>query len=95
MTVTVYVDWEERRVLNEAEFEEEVDAFVDDINGDHYERGERIEAFLDEKEVNAIDLFEMSDSDRQALLKEFKTWLVEDARAQLLEESFGEATIEL
>lgn len=95
MTVTVYVDWEERRVLNKAEFEEEVDAFVDNINGDYRERGERIEAFLDEKELNAVDLFEMSDSDRQALLTEFKAWLVVDAKTELLEESFSEAVIEL
>ena len=95
MMVTVYVDWEERRVLNKREFEEEVCTLVENINDDSYERNERIVAFLDEKELDAVDLFEMSDSDRQVLLKEFKEWLVVDARTQLLEESFGEAVIEL
>lgn len=95
MTVTVYVDWEERRVLNKKEFEEEVDTLVENINGDHYERNERIEAFLDEKELYAVDLFEMSNSDRQALVKEFGEWLTGSAREELLENSFGEVEVEL
>ena len=95
MMVTVYVDWEERRVLNKEEFMEEVNTLVENINEDHYERGERIGDFLDYKELNCVDLFDMSEADKQALVKEFEEWLVEDAKAQLLEEDFSEAVIEL
>lgn len=95
MKVTVYVDWEERRILNKEEFEKEVDFLVGNINGDFREREERIRVFLDDKELDSIDLFEMSEVDRQALLKEFDKWLVEDAKAELLEEYFSEAVVEL
>ena len=95
MTVTVYVDWEERRVLNKKEFEEEVNSLVENINDDHYERVERLKDFLDYKELDCVDLFDMSETDRQALTKEFEKWLVEDAKTELLEEVFSETVIEL
>ncbi len=95
MTVTVYVDWEERRILNKEEFEMEVDILVKNINDDFREREVRIGDFLDCKKLDGIDLFEMSEDDRQALLKEFDKWLVEDAKTELLEECFSEAVIEL
>ena len=95
MMVTVYVDWEERRVLNKEEFMEEVNNLVENINDDHYERGERLGEFLDYKELDCVDLFDMSEADRQALVKEFEEWLVRDAEVELLEEAFDEVKIEL
>ncbi len=95
MMVTVYVDWEERRVLNKEEFMEEVNNLVENINDDHYERSERLGDFLDYKELDCVDLFDMSEADRQALVKEFEEWLVRDAEVELLEEAFDEVKIEL
>jgi hypothetical protein len=95
MMVKVYVDWEERRVLNKKEFEEEVNTLVENINEDHYERRERIWEFLEYKELDWGDLFDMSETDRQELIKEFDEWLVEDAKRKLLEGCFSEAVVEL
>jgi hypothetical protein len=95
MTVTVYVNWEERKILNKEEFEEEVNTLVENINEDHYERRERIWEFLEYKELDWEDLFDMSETDRQELIKEFDEWLVMDAEAELLEDVFDEVKIEL
>lgn len=95
MMITVYVDWEERRILNKEEFKMDVDTLVENIKEDRYERNERLEDFLDEKELNCVDLFDMSEVERQALVKEFEEWLVGDAEAQLLGEYFEEVRLEL
>ena len=95
MMVTVYVSWEGHEILTRELFDEEVDGLVENIKGDAYERGERLEAFLNYKRLDCVDLFDMSETDKQALAKEFEVWLVEDAKAQLLEEEFDEVEIEL
>lgn len=95
MTVTVYVNWEERRILKKEEFMEEVNTLVENINEDQYERAERLGEFLDLKELDCVDLFDMSETDRQELVKEFEEWLVGDAEIELLEGCFSEEVIEL
>jgi hypothetical protein len=95
MTVTVYVNWEERKILNKEEFGEEVNTLVENINEDHYERRERIWEFLEYKELDWEDLFDMSETDRQELVKEFEEWLVGDAEVELLEGEYDEVELEL
>jgi hypothetical protein len=95
MTVTVYVNWEERRILKKEEFMEEINTLVENINENHYERGERLEAFLNYKRLDCVDLFDMSETDKQELVKEFEEWLVMDAEVELLEDVFDEVEIEL
>ncbi len=65
------------------------------INEDQYERAERLGEFLDLKELDCVDLFDMSETDRQELVKEFEEWLVGDAEIELLEGCFSEEVIEL
>ena len=95
MKVTVYVDWEKREVLTKEEFMEEVDTLVENINEDHYERRQRIWEFLEYKELDWGDLFDMSETDKQELVKEFEVWLVGDAETELLEEVFDKVELEL
>ena len=95
MTVTVYVNWEEHEILTKEQFKEEVEGLVENINKDHYERRERIWGFLEYKELDWGDLFDMSETDRQELKKEFEEWLVGDAEEQLLHEEYGEVKLEL
>ena len=95
MMVTVYVSWEGHEILTKELFKEEVKGLVENIKEDPCERGERLEAFLNYKRLDCVDLFDMSETDRQALAKEFEEWLVEDAEAQLLDEEFDEVELEL
>ena len=95
MTVTVYVNWEEHEILTKEQFKEEVEGLVENINKDHDERRERIWGCLEYKELDWGDLFDMSETDRQELKKEFEEWLVGDAEEQLLHEEYGEVELEL
>ena len=95
MIVTVYVSWGSHKILTREQFNEEVKGLVEDIKEDHYERREGIWAFLEYKELDWGDLFDMSETDRQELKKEFEEWLVGDAEEQLLHEEYGEVKLEL
>ena len=95
MMVTVYVNWENREVLTEEEFERETNNLLENIKDDVSERDGRLYEFLEQKELDQIDLFYMSEIDRQALIKEFEEWLVDDAREQLLEWTFDKVELEL
>ena len=95
MMVTVYVNWGENKILTKEQFEEEVALFVKELKEDEYESRERIWAFLEYQELDWGDLFDMSETDRQELKKEFEEWLVGDAEEQLLHEEYGEVKLEL
>ena len=95
MMVTVYVNWEDREVLTEEEFERETNNLLENIKDDVSVRDSRLYEFLEKKELDQIDLFYMSEIDRQALIKEFEEWLVDDAREQLLEWTFDKVELEL
>lgn len=95
MMVTVYVDWEKREVLTKEEFEREVDNLLKDIKDDVNELNNRLYMFLEEKEIDQVDLFNMSETERQKLHHEFEEWLVRDAKYQLLEWTFDKVELEL
>ena len=95
MMVTVYVNWENREVLTEEEFELEASAHLKDIKNDVSELNNRLYNFLEEKEIDQIDLFNMSEIERQRLHNEFEEWLVDDARDQLLEWTYDKVELEL
>ena len=95
MMVTVYVSWECHEILTKEQFKEEVEGLVENIKEDPCERCERLEAFFNYKRLDCVDLFDMSETDKQALVKEFEEWLVKDAEAQLLDEEYDEVKLEL
>ena len=95
MMVTVYVDWENHEILTEEQFEEEVSGFVENIKDDASEVNSRLYYFLERKEIDQVDLFNMSETERIRLHHEFEEWLVEDAREQLLEEEYDKVKLEL
>ena len=95
MMVTVYVNWENREVLTEEEFEREANNLLENIKGDVSERDSRLYEFLEKKELDQIDLFYMSETERQKLHHEFEEWLVRDAKYQLLEWTFDKVELEL
>ncbi len=95
MTVTVYVNWEEHEILTKEQFEEEVKGFVENIKEDEYEYDDRLYTFLEGKHLDVIDMFYTSETDKEALRKEFEEWLVGDAEEQLLEEEYDEVKLEL
>ena len=95
MMVTVYVDWGSHRILTMEQFKKEVEGLVEDIKEDEYEYDDRLYDFLEEKHLDVIDMFYMSETDKEALRKEFGEWLVGDAEEQLLHEQFDEVKLEL
>ena len=95
MMVTVYVNWEGHEILTKEQFEEEVKGLVDNIKEDEYEYDDRLYTFLEEKHLDVIDMFYMSETDKVALREEFEEWLVGDAEEQLLNEEYDEVKLEL
>ena len=95
MMVTVYVDWESHKILTMEQFEEEVALFVKELKDDNCEYNDRLYIFLEEKHLDVIDMFYMSETDKVALREEFEEWLVGDAEEQLLDEEFDEVKLEL
>ena len=95
MMVTVYVDWGSHKILTMEQFEEEVALFVKELKNDNYEYNERLYNFLEEKHLDIVDMFYMSETDKEALREEFEEWLVRDAEEQLLNEEFDEVKLEL
>lgn len=95
MMVTVYVSWEGQEILTKELFDEEVKGLVENIKADACEYDDRLYIFLEGKHLDIIDLFHMTETDKLALRKEYEEWLVEDAKAQLLDEEFDEVELEL
>ena len=95
MMVTVYVNWASHEILTKEQFNEEVKGLVENIKEDEYEYDDRLYNFLEEKHLDVIDLFYMSETNKEALRKEFEEWLVGDAEEQLLHEEYGEVELEL
>ena len=95
MMVTVYVNWENHEILTKEQFKEEVEGFVENIKDDNCEYNDRLYIFLEEKHLDVIDMFYMSETDKVALREEFEEWLVGDAEEQLLDEEFDEVKLEL
>ena len=95
MMVTVYVDWDKREVLTKEEFEREADILLENIKDDVSVSNERLYIFLEEKEIDQVDLFNMSEIERQRLHHEFEEWLVDDARDQLLDWTYNKVELEL
>ena len=95
MMVTVYVNWESHEILTKEQFEEEVSGLVDNIKDDNCEYNDRLYIFLEEKHLDVIDMFYMSETDKVALREEFEGWLVGDAEEQLLNEEYDEVKLEL
>lgn len=95
MMVTVYVDWERHEILTEEQFEEEVDGLVQNIKSDSREYDGRLYMFLDEKRIDAVDLFYMTEADKVALREEYEEWLVKDSKAQLLDGEFEKVELNL
>jgi hypothetical protein len=93
--VTVYVNWEKHEILTKEQFNEEVKGLVENIKEDEYEYDDRLYNFLEEKHLDVIDMFYMSETDKVALREEFEEWLVGDAEKQLLEEECDEVKLEL
>jgi hypothetical protein len=93
--VTVYANWEEHKILTKEQFEEEVKGLVENIKEDEYEYDDRLYIFLEEKHLDVIDMFYMSETDKVALREEFEEWLVGDAEEQLLEGEYDEVKLEL
>lgn len=95
MMVTVYVNWESHEILTKEQFKEEVEGFVENIKDDNCEYNDRLYIFLEEKHLDVIDMFYMSETDKVALREEFEEWLVGDAEEQLLDEEYDEVKLEL
>ena len=95
MMVTVYANWESHEILTKEQFEEEVSGLVDNIKDDNCEYNDRLYTFLEEKHLDVIDMFYMSETDKVALREEFEEWLVGDAEEQLLNEEYDEVKLEL
>ena len=95
MMVTVYVNWGGQEILTKEQFKKEVEGLVENIKEDEYEYDDRLSDFLEEKHLDVIDLFYMSETDKLALREEFEGWLVGDAEEQLLHEEFDEVKLEL
>ena len=95
MMVTVYVNWEGHEILTKEQFNEEVKGLVENIKEDEYEYDDRLYNFLEEKHLDVIDMFYMSETDKVALREEFEEWLVGGAEEQLLEEEYDEVKLEL
>ena len=95
MMVTVYVDWESHKILTMEQFEEEVALFVKELKDDNCEYNDRLYNFLEEKHLDIVDLFHMSETDKEALREEFEEWLIGDAEEQLLDEEFDVVALEL
>ena len=95
MMVTVYVNWESHEILTKEQFKKEVEGLVENIEEDEHEYDDRLYAFLEKKDLDVIDLFYMSETDKLALRKEFEEWLVGDAEEQLLHEEYDEVKLEL
>ena len=95
MMVTVYVSWEGHEIFTREQFDKEVKNLVENIKEDEYDRGERLGEFFDYKRLDCVDLFDMSEIDKQALREEFEGWLVKDAEAQLLDEEFEKIELNL
>ena len=95
MMVTVYVNWGGQEILTMEQFEEEVALFVKELKVDNYEYNKRLYDFLEEKHLDIVDLFHMSETDKEALREEFEEWLIGDAEKQLLNEEFDEVKLEL
>jgi hypothetical protein len=93
--VTVYVNWEGHKILTKEQFNEEVKGLVENIKEDEYEYDDRLYNFLEEKHLDVIDMFYMSETDKEALREEFEEWLVGDAEEQLLDEEYDEVKLEL
>jgi hypothetical protein len=93
--VTVYVNWESHEILTKEQFKEEVEGFVENIKDDNCEYNDRLYIFLEEKHLDVIDMFYMSETDKVALREEFEEWLVGDAEEQLLDEEYDEVKLEL
>jgi hypothetical protein len=95
MMVTLYVNWGGQEILTKEQFEEEVEGLVENIKEDACEYDGRLYTFLEGKHLDAVDLFYMSETDKLELRKEYEEWLVEDAKAQLLDEEYDEVKLEL
>ena len=95
MMITVYVNWESHEILTKEQFKKEVEGLVENIKEDEYEYDDRLYNFLEEKHLDVIDMFYMSETNKEALRKEFEEWLVGDAEEQLLHEEYGEVELEL
>ena len=95
MMVTVYVNWGGQEILTMEQFEEEVALFVKELKVDNYEYNKRLYDFLEEKHLDIVDLFHMSETDKEALREEFEEWLIGDAEKQLLNEEFDVVNLEL
>lgn len=95
MEIKMYVNWNEREILNEKEFKERIKEWADDTAESTYLRNIRLHEFLtDRKEMDMIDVYDLTNGQKVSLDLEFKEFLLEDAK-DCLEDEYDEITVEI
>lgn len=95
MTVTIYVNHNNREVLTAKQFEELVASDMAETLADEGDKEESLYAYLEQSNLDLVDCFLMTEEVRNRHKEEFEKWLLQDIRTSLIEEYFDEYTIEI
>lgn len=95
MLIKIFVNHNDREVLNEKQFEAEVKRQVEDILADECNKEEYLYSYLEECGFDIVDCFLMTEEMRNTHKEKFNKWLLEDMRKTLLDEYFDEYNVEV
>ena len=95
MTVTIYVNHDDKQVLTEKQFEEMVDRQLADALEDEYDKEQFLYAYLEQSNVDIVDCFLMTEEVRNRHKEEFERWLLQDIRTSLIDEYFDKYNLEV
>ena len=94
MKVKIYVNWEEREIVDENELQEIKKSRVSSILDNPHDRKDRAYEFLCDRNIQGEELFCMTNEERENLLKEFEKYVAEGIREDV-KEDYQEIIIEV
>lgn len=96
MKVKVYVNWQDEKILNAKEYEEEIVESAKDREDDDYELNEFLNDYLEDRVRRSkfAYLFSLSEEEREKILELWKEDCLETVRNNVAED-YEEVEIEL
>ena len=95
MLVKIFVNHNDREVLNEKQFEAEIKRQVEVVLADECDKEQYLYSYLEECNFDIVDCFLMKEEVRNTHKEKFNKWLLEDMRKTLLDEYFDEYNVEV
>lgn len=95
MTITIYVNHNDKEVLTEKQFEELVARQVADVLEDECDKEQFLYTYLEQSNVDIVDCFLMTEEVRNRHKEEFEKWLLQDIRTSLIDEYSDKYNLEV